>query len=237
MRIAAEGDAGNLAQLDKEIRAALTAEYERMLTPGAIKRTHPKMPKSFNIDMVAPQLREELRKSIDVSASLIRRNRSASIDKTLQRFEGWASSVPSGGSDAIDRRETKTEISKTLKQLTFDERRVNIDQSHKLAANINRIIAEASGAIAVKWRSHWRQPGYNYRPDHKERDEKIYLLRGNWAQEKGLVTPWDVGYYDDITHVGQEVFCRCWAVYIYSPRELPENMLTEKGRAAYADNK
>ena len=189
LRIAAERDAGKLSELDKAIRAALKKAYEDCLKPAAIKRTHPDMPKRFDISKLNGQMREELRKSIDVSASLIRRNRQAAIDKTLQRFEGWASSVPAGGSDAVSRRESKAEIQKSLKQLSYDERRVNIDQSHKLAASINNIIAKGSGAIAVKWRSHWRQPGYNYRPDHKDRDMQIYLLRGNWAQEKGLIKP------------------------------------------------
>jgi len=233
LRIAAERDAGKLSELDKAIRAALKKAYEDCLKPAAIKRTHPDMPKRFDISKLNGQMQEELRKSIDVSASLIRRNRQAAIDKTLQRFEGWASSVPAGGSDAVSRRESKAEIQKSLKQLSYDERRVNIDQSHKLAASINNIIAKGSGAIAVKWRSHWRQPGYNYRPDHKERDMQIYLLRGNWAQEKGLIKPGPAGYYDDITHVGQEVFCRCWAVYIYSPADLPDEMLTVKGKQAY----
>jgi hypothetical protein len=61
------------------------------------------------------------------------------------------------------------------------------------------------------------------------------LLRGNWAQEKGLVKPGDDGYYDQITAVNQEVNCRCFATGVYALRDLPSDMITEKGRAAMAE--
>ena len=60
----------------------------------------------------------------------------------------------------------------------------------------------------------------------------MYLIRGSWAQEKGLVKPGPVGYTDQITAPGEEVFCRCSLVYIYSIRALPDDMLTAAGRAA-----
>lgn len=40
----------------------------------------------------------------------------------------------------------------------------------------------------------------------------------------------DAGYYDQVTAVGQEVFCSCYAQYLYNLRELPESMITVKGK-------
>lgn len=74
--------------------------------------------------------------------------------------------------------------------------------------------------------------GYDYREDHKERDEKIYLIRGSWALEKGLIKPVN-GYYDEITAVGEEVYCSCQAIYIYAPQKLPDEFLTEKGKREF----
>ncbi|MFP1463127.1 hypothetical protein ACLB1E_23590 [Escherichia coli] len=54
----------------------------------------------------------------------------------------------------------------------FISRRVAIDQGHKLASNVKYLLAVQSGAIALRWHSNWRRPGYKYRQDHKERDEK-----------------------------------------------------------------
>ncbi len=108
-----------------------------------------------------------------------------------------------------------------------------IDQGHKFVSALNDIVAVEGGAIAGKWRSHWKQAGYDYRPDHKERDEKYYAIRGNWALEKGLMNKGE-GYTDDITQPGQEIFCRCAYVYIYSLQKLPEDMLTKKGKELLA---
>jgi hypothetical protein len=86
------------------------------------------------------------------------------------------------------------------------------------------------GGLTCTWNSHWRESGYNARIEHKERDGKVYLLRESWAAERGLVKPGDAGYYDEVTAVGEEVYCRCWVTYLYALRRLPADMLTAKGR-------
>jgi hypothetical protein len=91
-------------------------------------------------------------------------------------------------------------------------------------------VAQDGGAIAGRWRSHYRQVGYNYRVDHKERDGLVYAIRGNWAIDKGLMNK-GVGYTDEITAAGEEVFCRCQMIYIYGLGKLPNDMLTSKGES------
>lgn len=152
------------------------------------------------------------------------------LQKVEQRFSGWASSVPEGGSKAVSLSEVKESVGKPLKQLPFEERRVMIDQGAKFASTLNDIIANDNGAIAAVWHSHWRRAGYNYRKDHKERDMHVYTIRGNWALEKGLMKPNDAGYTDRITQPAEEPFCQCNYQYIYNLRDLPEEMLTQKGR-------
>jgi len=104
-----------------------------------------------------------------------------------------------------------------------------IDQSHKFVSSLNNILAKDGGAIAVIWHSNWRQRNYNYRPDHKERDSNVYALRNNWAIEKGLMKAGPAGYYDEITQFGEEIYCRCFGQYLYSIRDLPKEMLTQRG--------
>ena len=166
------------------------------------------------------------------SAQLIKLNRQQSIAKTLQRFSGWATSIPAGGSKAVDKPEVRDDLKKALRSLPYEERRVAIDQGHKLVATINDLVAVEGGAIAGEWHSNFRQPGYDARPDHKERDGGVYLIRGNWASAQGLVKPGPAGWSDSITQPAEEPFCRCQFHYIYSLRRLPEGMLTAKGRAA-----
>ena len=189
----------------------------------------------FTLNYMEPKLRSELDRRILASADLIKLNRKKAIDTTLSRFSGWASSIPSADSIALTgiqgtMRETAAHIQKAAEKVDYEARRVMIDQSHKLIVNIDNIIATGNNAIAAEWHSHWRQPGYDYREDHKERDKLIYLIRGNWAQKNGYVKAGPAGYLDEITQPGEEVFCRCYVTYLYNLRSIPEDMLTQKGR-------
>ncbi|MBD7064164.1 hypothetical protein HPO57_06805 [Klebsiella pneumoniae] len=192
----------------------------------------------FTLNYMEPKLRSELDRRILASADLIKLNRTAAINKTVQRFSGWATSIPvqdyvGGGLSASSRSgivANAQHIQKSAEQVDYEARRVMIDQSHKLIANIDKIIATGNNAIAAEWHSHWRQPGYDYREDHKERDKLVYLSRGNWAQKNGYVKAGPAGYLDEITQPGEEVFCRCYVTYLYNLRSIPEDMLTQKGR-------
>ncbi len=215
--------------LNEELNRTLGGIYKKLIDDGQILKTHRGAGK-FTIERLKPKLRTELDRRLMVSRNLIKLNREQSIEKTIQRFAGWASSVPAGGSRAVDVKDTKDNIRKALTSLPFEERRVAIDQSHKFAAALNEVVAVDGGAIAMRWNSRWRSPGYQYREDHKERDQKIYLLRSSWAKEKGLVKPGPAGYYDDITKVGEEVYCSCFATWLYHLRDLPDDMLTQKGK-------
>lgn len=229
LRAAAEAQVRSPEQSERMLRDGLAAIYTRLIDKGGISRLHPGVSR-FTLEKVRPQLRAELDRRILASANLIKRNRTEAIEKTLQRFQGWATSIPVGGTPAGEKADTKTAIRKSLAQLPFEERRVLIDQGYKLTSSLSAVLAEGGGAIAAQWSSHWRQAGYNYRPDHKERDGKLYLLRDSWARERGLVKPGEAGYLDDITKPAEEVFCRCFVRWIYNLRGLPDDMITEKGR-------
>lgn len=225
---AAARDMTPTGTMERTLRASLTTIYTRYVDKGGLLKLNPGVSR-FTLDQVKPKLRAELDRRIMASAQLIKMNREAAIQKTLQRFSGWSSSIPAGGSDASNKAEAKKDITKALKQLPFEERRVLIDQGHKFAAALSETLATDNGAIAVEWHSHWKQKNYNYREDHKERDKKVYTIRNNWAIERGLMRVGDAGYYDQVTSFGQEVFCRCYGTWIYNLRDLPPDMLTNKG--------
>jgi hypothetical protein len=215
--------------LERALADTLRAVYRDKIERGGILKHHPGVQR-YTLANVAPRLRAELDRRILASAQLIRLNRDQQIADTIQRFSGWATSIPPGGTEVVMRRKVKDQIRKPLASLPFRERRVLIDQGHKFVANLNNIIANDNGAIALIWHSHWRERNYHYREDHKERDGLVYLIRGSWAQERGLVKVGDAGYYDQITAAGEEVYCRCFAQYLYSLRSIPAEMMTEKGR-------
>jgi len=227
---AAERSMRTARQMEDDLREAMASIYKRLVDQGKALDVHLGASR-FTIDRLRPELRAELDRRIMASADLIRLNRTKAKEQTLQRFSGWATSLPKGKSKTTDRRDETKRITKALKDLPFEVRRLHIDQGHKLAASINETIARGGGAIGLVWRSHWRQPGYNYREDHKERDRHFYMLKGNWAAEKGLVKPGPDGWYENITAVGQAPFCRCWASYVYNLRDVPDACMTAKGRA------
>ncbi|WP_145550726.1 hypothetical protein [Yersinia intermedia] len=214
----------------------LIQQYEYQVDRAAALKRHPGISR-FTISHLEPKLRAELDRRILVSTDLIKLNRTGAVNKTIQRFSGWATSIPvrdyvGGGLSPSSRSGVKIggDIVKDAETLDYEARRVAIDQGHKLIANIDNVIATSNNAIAAEWHSHWRQAGYNYRKDHKERDKQTYLIRGNWAQKNGYVKQGAAGYLDDITQPGEEVFCRCYVTYLYNLRSIPEDMLTQKGK-------
>lgn len=225
------------AVAEQQLKDTLVSVYTKLLEQGeqrsGIYRLHSGI-SPFTLQQFKPRLRNELDRRIMSAADLIKLNREQAVTKTLQRFGGWASSIPDGGSKVVDKRDTTTEIRKALASLPYEERRVNIDQGHKLVASISEILAHDAGALAGIWHSHWQQPGYNYREDHKERDELVFVVRGNWALAKGLMKVGPAGYTDQITKPGEEVFCRCFYQWIYNLSDLPAELLTAKGRAGLA---
>lgn len=216
--------------IEAALRLRLTSIFRRSVTQGQLLKLHPGVAR-FTLDRLSPMMRQELDRRILASAALIKLNRDEVIEKTLRRFSGWSTSIPAGGSKAVEKGETKDQIEAALASMPFIERRVLTDQGHKLNAALSDVLAKNSGAIAATWHSHWRQAGYDYRPDHKDRDGKFYLIRDSWAHKAGLVKAGSAGFFDDITQPGEEVYCRCTAVYVTALRGLPPEMLTEKGKA------
>jgi len=220
--------------LDRMLREELARTYKRLVDQGGVLKFNPGVER-FTVDRLKPAMRAELDRRIMASADLIKLNRKQAIDKTLQRFHGWSTSIPPGGVSAEKKSKVKATVRKSLASLPFEERRVLIDQGHKLTAAISETVAADGGAIAGRWRSHWRQAGYDYREDHKERDEEVYLVRDSWAHQRGLVKRGKNPFYDDIDAVGQLPFCRCYMVWLYNLRDLPADMLTAKGKDALSE--
>ena len=220
-------------KLQKELERSLKGAFDRLVEKGGLVN---KDVTRFTVDRLKPKMRAELDRRILASVNLIKYNREETISNMLRRFSGWATSIPLGGSDTVDKREEKKQVKKSLGLLPFKERRVIIDQTHKLIANINEIVAVDNGAIAAQWHSNWRQSNYNYREDHRELDEKIFLIHNSWAQKEGYVKPKN-GYTTDVVAPGEEVYCRCRYKYLYRVSQLPDEMITQKGKEALQSKK
>jgi hypothetical protein len=214
----------NDAELKQSVRASLTPKLHNAASSALRGMGISKFTKAN----LSPRLYNELDRRILASTSLIKLNRTTAVNDTLQRFIGWSTSIPIGGAAVDDKVEVKQGIKKSLSQLNFIERRCIIDQSSKLVANVNNIVAVDGGAVAVEWNSHWRQKNYDYDPNHKALDGKIFLIRDSWADKEGFLKG---EYYEDLPEgFSQRPFCQCWGTYIFRLNRLPADMLTKKGQ-------
>jgi hypothetical protein len=228
LRMAMRHEAAGPAE--QRLEAALRTVYGRLVDRGGLLKNHPGVAR-WTIEQLKPRLRAELDRRILSSVNLIRLNREEAVATTLRRFSGWATSIPVGGTNLPQKREARKQGRKAIAHERWRDRVVNIDQGQKLTAAINEIVAKDAGAIGLIWHRHYtRYP----REEHKERDGKVYLIKGSWALERGLIKPGEDGYIDDITKPGEEILCRCTGEYLYSLRSLPSDMLTAKGREELA---
>ena len=62
------------------------------------------------------------------ATSLIKLNRERAVQETLQRFAGWATSIPLGGSNVVDKADERESVRRGVAGLPFEERRVVIDE-------------------------------------------------------------------------------------------------------------
>lgn len=222
------------AEIDRMLRESLRRVYEREVEGARLLRRHPGLSR-FTLEQIKPKLRPELDRRIQAGLDLIKLNRKAAVESMQRRFAGWSTSIPKGGSDRVRRREDKIRIKKSLSQLPYEQRRLLTDQGHKLVSAINDIVSADGGAIAGLWHSHWREINYDYRPEHKVRDLKIYAVRGSWAMEKGLMAKGPDGYIDEFDRPAELPYCRCFFQYLYNLAQLPPEMITVKGAAALAE--
>ena len=222
------------AQVEQDIKDVLTAAFVKQVDRGAVLRNNPGV-QAFTLERIRPELHAELSRRIAASVDLTKLNRPVAIEKTLRRFQGWATSLPPGKPADVQRQKTKLEVKKALSQLPFEERRVIIDQNAKLVSAINTTVAVNGGAVGAEWMSHLAQRGYNGRPAHNARHGKFFLVRNSWAHVAGLVKPNKNGYTDDIEQPAQLPFCKCFYRFVYSLRTVPPECLTQKGRDALAE--
>lgn len=212
------------------VTQVLTSVYNREIRLGIGKRV-PGVSR-YTLDRVAPQLRAELDRRIFAGVDLIRLNKRAATEKTLQRFSGWVSSVPPGGSGpAVSKREVARDVGKSVARLKFEARRVAIDMGHKLSSAVSATVAMGEGAIAATWMDRGaHDKSYNARPEHLARSGKLFLVRNSWAISDGLIKKGGLMYTDEIEQPAELPYCSCTYTYVVSPRALPPELLTAKGR-------
>jgi hypothetical protein len=206
-------------RLDKEYKRAVHTQRGKHhvgLEPSAIRA-------------VEASLEGMVERRLEAAKVVLEGARSAAIHTAIRRFVGWATSLPAAGQPSDKQaRMARDGVLKALKGISRAEGRIVDDQCRKLTSDIGGAVASQREAIAGIWHSRWREPGYDYRPDHKDRDLLVYLVRDSWAVRGGLVR--GKRYTDDVTRPAEEPNCKCHYQWVYQLSDLPEAMLTKRGR-------
>lgn len=150
--------------------------------------------------------------------------RSREIREALDVFENWANSVPSGGSKEKVYRLNAADVRGAIKSVASWDKRFFISHRRDFTSELDYLFKAQRGAIAARW--EW----YRYPEDdpHEDLNGKIFLVRGSWAHERGLIKTEGMEFLDERALPGV-ANCTCSCCYLNALRALPLAMLTEEG--------
>jgi hypothetical protein len=209
----------------------MVAMFQSEIANDKILKRHPDISR-VTFDMIQPQFRQILNDRIHANIDLIVLDRANSIGVSTRRFGDWlVNTQPLQGK--VDMKPIYSNVGKPIEQVKFEEARRAIDQGHKMSRAIDETLAEQSGAIAAIWNGNVKTKTYDARPEHTERDGKIFVYRGGWAATDGLIKKGDNDWIEDLEDPPAHLInCTCKFQYVYSLRKLyrlaPE-LFTKKG--------
>lgn len=222
------------SQVPRHLRKAMTS-----YTTSGFEQNNKGL-KGWRLHRLRDKLRKALRERITTSLLLIKTQNESQMKKLSSRFLGWLTTPKENRKSA---RETM-QASKLVKKNDKHFRMILGDQTRKLLNNFDNIVAEEYKALGFFWKTRrddrvvGKPGGKNPKPselhgDHYSRQDKFYFFHKNWAIEKGLINTKhkDFAWADfDDGMPGQPINCRCYAYNIYELEDVPESLLTEKGK-------
>lgn len=185
----------------------------------------------YTLDKVKLALRPALDASIlemaeDAADQVGAEDREVIISAVLGRFASWLTV-----SQTTRRPAREGQVPVPLISASVEERRrqVLLHTGIRFSGMLSRLEALDNGALAMQWQAGPHEE-YKYEPPHPGRNQQIYLVRGSWALERGLIQPGSASYLDDMPAPGVEHYCQCHAQWLFGLRSLPDTYLTDFGR-------
>jgi hypothetical protein len=169
-------------------------------------------------------------KNYSVQAGLYLGEQLAQVHALVLRF---LETVPVGGCKDKAIRSRIAEIKSELRSLVKWERLFYTYKAMSFPAEVEYIFALEGNPIAAVWHynSLDEQGEYQKTYSHRERDGHVYVVRRNWAIAKDLMRAGPDGYIDEISRPHQDIGCICHLQWLYAIRDLPIDMVREKGRS------
>lgn len=243
-------------KLEKDINSSIK-EVVRSLYRGdfdffsvrfrkAFKKIKKEIPKrnvgiaSYKLKDLNPKFEKAYKVASLNSLRLIKTQNEETMVKLRRRFADWMSVQNSGGKNI---KLEEKDILPDSKHMRFILR----DQTNKLSANIDNIVAKEYEAIAFQWKTRndnrvVGKPGGKY-PDtnkqdkthgnHWDRRDKFFYYAATWATKAKLL---ELDEFVSSNRAipdgmpGVPIGCRCWAKNYYRLADLPAELISERGK-------
>lgn len=199
-----------LAEFNERVKALANVgenKYKDYLRIFANKKVH-KYPTKFT-----PEMKRQSKQFIANQIELIKINRINAGNEAKQRLIGFWSTPK-------EARASSQDIVQPFHKLSFEERRVKIDQTQKFTKSLDFIEASHSGALGAYWRGHMDE---REREAHRKKEGKFYYFPNNWAIKEKKMRPGANNILTD-EKPGDAVLCRCHFEYVYSLDDIPNNL-------------
>jgi len=154
-----------------------------------------------------------------------------------QLLDDFISLTPKGGAKDKEIKSKISEIKREAKCLMKWNELFAILKQSALVSEIDYVFTLKNNPIAAIWTYNELDENCEYpmANNHQELDKTVYVVPDNWAIKDGLVNA-GAGFIDEIIRPRREIGCTCSFQWLFSLRDLPDEMLTKKG-ALYLANR
>lgn len=202
-----------------------------------------------SLNDLKPKFRKELENKVQISFNLMKNQENEIKQKLASRFINYVTidSKEVRGNGAS--KKSLLEFLDFAKENGIAENHAKFilqDQTRKLTASLDDILAKENGAIGGIWHNRgdkrvvgnpqglYPNGSTKAHGDHWEREGVFYTFKDSWGYKKGYI---DAPIYENLEDggVGKAIGCRCWLQYIYDLRDVPYANLTKKGKELLDD--
>jgi hypothetical protein len=208
------------------VHRSLAGAFMKAIGQGRVERRHKGQVSKLTLDTLEPKLRTELERRMFAATALLDGDKKLALERIQQRFLG----VATAGANPGEAQAAAKGVGKAARDARAQERMIAVDQTKKLVATLDEVIAADNGSIGGFWDATW-DIERKHRPEHAARHDHFYVRRGSWADTEGMLRHPE-GYMDEWDMPGVLINCRCEYRYVYDLEDCPPTALTAKGRRA-----
>lgn len=220
----------------------LKKAYSDFYTKDGFKESNNGISKA-KISNLREDFKKELKKKIITSFNLIKNNDDAIKQKLASRFLNWLTIDSEEVRGATASKQSLLNFLDFAKENEIAENHAKFiiaDQTRKMIASFDDLIAKENGAIGAIWHNRGDRrvvgnpdglypTGNDAHGDHWDREGVFYVFKDGWAYKNGLIKG---EIYENLEDggVGVAIGCRCRLENIFDLRDVPIANLTKKGK-------